>query len=63
MSELTTKTKKDEYTTIASLVIKGKTISEIAEYMSYSNSTVSNRLNTLFSIYNAKNRVENKYTA
>lgn len=47
-----------EYKRIIKMVLKGETIQKIASAMNYSQSTVSNRLFTLFQKYNSKNRFE-----
>ena len=52
------KNNEAEYIKITKMVLKGMTISKIADNLNYSESTVSNRLNDLFQKYNAKNRFE-----
>ena len=48
----------EEYIELTKYILKGKTIPEIADKFNYSQSTISNRLNVLFRIYNASNRFE-----
>ena len=47
-----------EHRVIAKCIFKGLTIAQIAKKLDCSESTVSNRLNTLFRKYKAKNRFE-----
>lgn len=47
-----------KYKTIVTMIFNGCTISEIAERLSYSNSSVSYHLNKLFKIFKANNRFE-----
>ena len=54
----TAKNLAEEYTEITKQILNGKTIPEIAQSFNYSQSTISNRLNSLFQLYNASNRYE-----
>ena len=58
MKRVSSKKSLGEYKNIMELVLKGFTISEIANHLNYSTSTVSNRLNVLFEKYRASSRLE-----
>ena len=47
-----------EHKVITKCIFEGLTIAQIAAKLSYSQSTVANRLNTLFKKYSAKTRIE-----
>lgn len=48
----------EEHKLITKCIFRGLTIAQIAEKLNYSQSTVSNRMNSLFEKYSAKTRFE-----